>query len=475
MFQWLTVSSRPLRVEEVAEVISFDFNAETSGIPKFDPRRRESNSEKAVRLACSTLVNIINIRGAKVVQFSHASVREYLMSDRIAKAILPDFFRVPPVPALSYNFQVLLQQAHALLAKASLSVLLQLDSNIDESKLKDFPLAEYAAEHWVGHAQSGNALSEIQGGMDRLFDETHLAAWLWVYNVDLPSDERPDHPGKPNAVPLYYAAGHGLYDLAVRLLDARPKDVGAEGGVFGTPLFSALRNQRLDIVRLLLERGADAQSLDPKGISTLYFTSYDGRGDILKVLIEGGADPNAECVDFFDSCSLLWTPLLVASKHGKLEAAKALLLKKADVKFQDREGTSSLHLAASRHSSDGLVKLLLDYGAIPNMTNNRRRTALHDASFYGQLKVVELLLKGGADIHAEDEFGYTPLHEAAGVGQVEIVRLLLACGAKRTAQKSDGLTALDLAEARGHHKVVEVLREHDSNVHALGRMGDAPF
>ena len=86
--------------------------------------------------------------------------------------------------------------------------------------------------------------------------------------MDLTSDARPDHLGKPDAVPLYYAAGHGLYDLAVRLLDACPKDVGVKSGVFGTPLFSALRNQCLDIVGLLLERDADAQSLYPEGIPT---------------------------------------------------------------------------------------------------------------------------------------------------------------------------------------------------------------
>ena len=131
---WLTVSSRPLRVE-VAEVFAINFDEEMSGIPSFDPSWRYPNAETAVLSACSTLVAIVDGgRRGKIVQ-------DYLTSDRIAKAEHVSRFHIRP------------KSAHTLLAKACLSVLCHLDYSIDEAKIKNFPLAEYAAEHWVEHAR----------------------------------------------------------------------------------------------------------------------------------------------------------------------------------------------------------------------------------------------------------------------------------------------------------------------------------
>ena len=67
------------------------------------------------------------------------------------------------------------------------------------------------------------------------------------------------------------------------------------------------------------------------------------------------------------------TPLLVASRNGRLDVAETLLEKRADVNYQDPEGTSSLHIAASRQSSDNLAQLLLDHGgrAEPNITDKK--------------------------------------------------------------------------------------------------------
>jgi len=84
VFQWIMVSSRPLCVEELAEVFAINFDEEMSGIPEFEPRWRDTDAETAVLSACSTLVAIIDDRRQrKIVQFSHFSVKEYLASDRI--------------------------------------------------------------------------------------------------------------------------------------------------------------------------------------------------------------------------------------------------------------------------------------------------------------------------------------------------------------------------------------------------------
>src|SRR5579863_1320613 len=86
IFQWLLVSSRSLLVEEIAEVFAIDYDAETPGIPKFDPSWRPSDAKANVLSTCSTLVSVVDVWGGKVVQFANFSVKEYLTSDRIANS-----------------------------------------------------------------------------------------------------------------------------------------------------------------------------------------------------------------------------------------------------------------------------------------------------------------------------------------------------------------------------------------------------
>ena len=84
LLQCLAVASRPLRVEELAEVIAFDF---TGRIPKSISDWRWEDREEAVLSACSSLVSVISDQGSQVVQFSHFSVKEFLISDRLASCM----------------------------------------------------------------------------------------------------------------------------------------------------------------------------------------------------------------------------------------------------------------------------------------------------------------------------------------------------------------------------------------------------
>ena len=78
--------------------------------------------------------------------------------------------------------------AHAFFARACLCVLLHLGDDVDEAKIKKFPLGSYAANHWVDHAKLGCVSSDLQAGimMKYLFDKAlpHFKTWVWLYNVD---------------------------------------------------------------------------------------------------------------------------------------------------------------------------------------------------------------------------------------------------------------------------------------------------
>jgi hypothetical protein len=121
----LAVAERPLRVEELAEVLAFDLDAADGEMPRFHAEWRWEDQEQAVLSACSSLISIVGSEGSRVVQFSHFSVKEFLTSERLAAS-----------GELS-QYRILLEPAHTILSQACLGVLLRLDDRVDEESAKE--------------------------------------------------------------------------------------------------------------------------------------------------------------------------------------------------------------------------------------------------------------------------------------------------------------------------------------------------
>jgi hypothetical protein len=168
LLQCLVVAIRPLRVEELAEVLAIDFN-DAEGIPKLNPSWRWEDQERALLSSCSSLITIVNTGRTRVVQFSHFSVKEYLTSERLATSS-QDVSR----------YHISFKTAHTILAQACVSVLLQLG---DYNATKKAPLAVYAAEYWVRHAQFEDIASHIKG-MEHIFDldKPYFEAWCSLHD-----------------------------------------------------------------------------------------------------------------------------------------------------------------------------------------------------------------------------------------------------------------------------------------------------
>jgi len=174
LLQCLVVATRPLRVEELAEVLAVNFD-EADGIPKLNPNWRWEDQEHALLSSCSSLIAIVETDDSRDVQFSHFSVKEFLTSPRLATSS----------GAVSC-YHIGLEPAHTILAQACLGILLQLDDCVDKDHQSSSPLAIYSAEHWVHHAQFENVSSQVHSAMERLFDpdQPYFEAWLRVYNID---------------------------------------------------------------------------------------------------------------------------------------------------------------------------------------------------------------------------------------------------------------------------------------------------
>ena len=141
-------------------------------------------------------------------------------------------------------------------------------------------------------------------------------------------------------------------------------------------LLDAVNEKDSDTVRLLLGAGADPAAHNEYDDSLLSLACSRGCPDIVRLLLDHGADVNDGNNEFEE------TPLHTACLHGHADIVKILL---------------------SRVNCE------------INAMNDRRRTPLHDACRRRHTNVARLLIGKGADVDARDEFGFSPLDHAFGL------------------------------------------------------------
>ena len=390
LFQCITVASRPLRVEELAEFLAFDFDKGEN--PKFEADWRADDPEDAVLSTCSSLIAVVKVGDTAVVQFSHFSVKEFLTSNRVARGRVSRYY----IP---------LEPAHLTMARACLTLLLSLDRSVDKATIKNLPLAFYAARYWVGHAKSGNGSLHTRAAMRRIFDpnEPHFSAWAWLEDYDEGKELIPETPTTPRYPPLHRAARDDLDDIANWLITSRSQDPDEFNG-FDTPLYNASDCGSLKVAQLLIEHGVDVNTQCMSTLRPLHVASNNGHPEILRLLIGNGADVNARAAGVL-------TALFMASEHGHLEVVRVLLENGADPNLASRLGTPLFQALKRNHLE--AARLLLEYGADINARDKYGSTLLHREAARGHGRTVRQLLEHGANIHALDGKGKTPLQIAS--------------------------------------------------------------
>jgi hypothetical protein len=285
LFQFVVVASRPLRVEELAELLAFDFKA--GPIPKFHEDWRLEDPVDAVLSACSCLLAVVDVESSPIIQFSHFSVKEFLTSARLAEAS----------DIIHRRYHVSMTPAHSLASQACLGTLLHLDKDvITRDSLEDYPLAEYAAKHWVDHVQFEEVSQNVEDGMKQLFDPSkpHLTVCIWIHNPEHPwQDYRDERPSPTPGSPLHYAAFWGLHSIVHFLVVEFSQDVRSRSFTDDTtPLHLASGNGHKLVACFLLERGADVSAQDKYGRTPLHLALRWRHVNVAHILIERGADDN---------------------------------------------------------------------------------------------------------------------------------------------------------------------------------------
>ncbi|KAG6599729.1 Serine/threonine protein kinase [Phytophthora cinnamomi] len=293
--------------------------------------------------------------------------------------------------------------------------------------------------------------------------------------------------------PLVFAVGSGKLDVAGFLIEA-----GADSSVVKKKkaelLSDAVQNGILDTVRYLMESG-DANATDEQGKTLLMIAAQCSQMDVVRFLVDRGADLNA--VDNLNNS----TPLLYAAEGGHLDVVQFLIQRGADVNIGNKEGVTSLLFAvrrgmlpmirllieagadvnignkegdtpllfAVRRDELPMIRLLIEAGADVNAADNWGRSSLFYGAVNSNLDVIQLLVESGADINAVDSRKNTPLMIAARRCCLDGVQFLVNCGADVNAVGDDGLTPLMLAADQGKFDVFQYLVQHGADVRAVDK------
>ncbi|XP_039287001.1 protein phosphatase 1 regulatory subunit 12A isoform X18 [Nilaparvata lugens] len=220
-----------------------------------------------------------------------------------------------------------------------------------------------------------------------------------------------------------------------------------------------------DEVDRLLREGADIDTANVDGLTSLHQACIDDNLDMVEFLVQRGADVNRGDNEG-------WTPLHATASCGFVSIAKYLIENGADVAVVNNDGDLSVDIADSVEMED-LLQGELDHRGI-NCEEARKQeermmlsdakewlsngelndkphpktgaTALHVAAAKGYIKVMELLLEGGADVNAQDLDGWTPLHAAAHWNQKDAAQLLTKHNCQMDMKNYVGQTPFDVAE-----------------------------
>lgn len=226
-------------------------------------------------------------------------------------------------------------------------------------------------------------------------------------------------PGFPDT-PLIRAVENGHAETVQALLGAKANP-NAKNESGETALVLATRGDKTETVRALVEAGADVTSIPEDGESlvlTVTQTNSAASPEIVRVLCKAKADVNL--------ANAVATPLYYAADLGSVELVKALLECGADPNGKTPSGRVPLYAAVGNNE---IVGLLLKAKADPNIAMQNASPILIAAIESGTDETVEALVKAGADVNARDDHGNSALKVAENYSKPAVVAVLKARGA----------------------------------------------
>jgi uncharacterized protein len=319
-----------------------------------------------------------------------------------------------------------------------------------------------------GHAEVINTLVEAGGNPN-----------LKAAVTTLTKREHADHP-TGGFTPLMFAVRNG-HEAAVRALVKGGADLKLTNGDGATASMIAIVNDRLDLAATLLDLGADANDGQLYFAVDMHDATTDMRArdgsrlrsdhpnkltslDLVKLLLDRGADPNKPFQGQLHSTSLCCgdtangSPFFRAAIASDVEALKLMVAKGAQVEWSPTEfkgAGEGQGMGGGRGANANVGKtpimLAMVGGRGANMAGGPGFTRIgpppfREAANREPADAVKVMLAAGANPNAKAPDGNTVLHQAVTARQVPIIRELVKAGADLNAVNKDNLTPLLLAE-----------------------------
>eukprot|EP00794_Sanderia_malayensis_P004801 gene4801-5428_t len=238
-----------------------------------------------------------------------------------------------------------------------------------------------------------------------------------------------------------------------------------------TPLHVAARYKDVDIIRILVENGANVEERNNEGQTILHIACSVSDEATVKYLHSVKANPNVHD-------KLNRTPLHVCTEGGHSTIIEILIDKfKADVNQRSKDGSTLIHLA-SKCGHPEVALFFVKRGVPLQMPNREGAICLHEAAKQGHVSVVKSLLMKGASVNVMTKDCFTPLHTAVRHGKHLVVQVLLGFGAdvgSRGGSNKETPLHLSARLKKSAKHVSEMLLKSGANVNSTTEEGVTPL
>lgn len=227
-------------------------------------------------------------------------------------------------------------------------------------------------------------------------------------------------------------------------------------------LEAAARND-VDEVRRLLMLGVSPDSTNEDGLTALHQCCIDDSGEMMKLLIDFGANVNAKD-------SEQWTPLHAAATCGHIHLVRYLISRGADLLAVNADGNMPYDICEDEPTLDYIESEMAKRGITQEMIDETR--AANEVMMLSDLRGLNDAV---GDLEFRDEQGATPLHIAAANGYVSVVEFLLDQHVSTDVCDNDQWQPIHAAACWGHPDVLEMLVQAGADLNARTKNGETPY
>ncbi|KAE8441531.1 hypothetical protein EG329_004877 [Mollisiaceae sp. DMI_Dod_QoI] len=294
--QAVVATVEPLTPKEIVDILAVDLDTTP---PRFEADARLIDP-RSIFSVCSSLIT--TTRTSQLDLYDNYDKPTTVL--RVAHASVAEYFALPK-PAGFAQFRFSHRSACQMLGHTCLVYLMAPEfGNVNKKgailgNLEHYPFLRHAAKYWPLY------LGKERDDPDNYLDDSTIALVqaffatsempnggnfsLWV-SMLIP-DALPHHVA--DTQPLYYAASFGLLEVVRLMLDAEQHiDIDALGGrARSSALHVAVYRDHIDVVRMLLDRGANTNLPNIGGESALYWASINGNQEMIDLLLDHGAKP----------------------------------------------------------------------------------------------------------------------------------------------------------------------------------------